>query len=384
MPAPDFARLLAPGSSHRFPGADHRFVVRELPGVPLSLPSGRVVAAEPLSCGTEDPTGLAFAQEVGPGTYPVVLVTAQLLGADGKHRDTRVAAARLAIRDEPVAAWEPALLPGEDPEELDEDALTGYPVDGGTGCFADADAFRAAGAEEDFIGRVAVAVAGGPRAAGGPDAGCAPVTLSVGGDEHAVVVFRTGWGDGDYPTWIGRTARGDVACFLTDFGVLSDDAETELDPAESAAAEQAVRERAAASHDALAAHRALRQRLDGLPRLTELLPGSSLRFGSLASASGGFLLVNQDDGDVVIHRAEDGAEVWRTGTLLDDELVGLPNRLVLQESGDLAVFAPTGVKLWSSGTRGREVARAVLGDDGRLVLVGTEGGEVWSSQPPRP
>ena len=76
--------------------------------------------------------------------------------------------------------------------------------------------------------------------------------------------------------------------------------------------------------------------------------------------------------------------MWRTGTLLEDELIGLQNRLVLQNSGDLALFAPTGVQVWNSGTQGQDVQRAVLGDDGRLILVGADGGDVWSSTPPHP
>jgi hypothetical protein len=91
--------------------------------------------------------------------------------------------------------------------------------------------------------------------------------------------------------------------------------------------------------------------------------------------------VNQDDGDVVIYSAQDGAAVWRTGTLLEEGLRGLSNRLVLQDSGNLVVFAPTGAQAWNSGTRGRDVQRALLGDDGRLMLIGADGGEVWSSEP---
>ncbi|WP_191971763.1 hypothetical protein [Streptomyces luteolifulvus] len=48
----------------------------------------------------------------------------------------------------------------------------------------------------------------------------------------------------------------------------------------------------------------------------------------------------------------------------------------------MAVFAPTGVQVWNSATQGRDVQRAVLGDDGRLLLLGPDGGEVWSSEPP--
>jgi hypothetical protein len=46
------------------------------------------------------------------------------------------------------------------------------------------------------------------------------ITISVGDDDHAVIVFSTGWGDGIYSTRIGRTTDGDVACFLTDFKAL--------------------------------------------------------------------------------------------------------------------------------------------------------------------
>jgi len=124
----------------------------------------------------------------------------------------------------------------------------------------------------------------------------------------------------------------------------------------------------------------LEQRLEGRPILTELWPGDTLRLGSLSSESGAFFLVNQDDGDVVIYRAQDGVAVWRTGTLLEDELRRLSSRLVLQGNGNLVLFAPTGTQLWSSGTKGRDVQRAVLGDDGRLTLVNADGDEVWSTE----
>ena len=28
--------------------------------------------------------------------------------------------------------------------------------------------------------------------------------------------LHSGWGDGSYPVWIGRTAAGDIACFVAD------------------------------------------------------------------------------------------------------------------------------------------------------------------------
>lgn len=373
--APDFAQLFAPGTSRPLPDADGSLVVRVLTGVPLSLPSGRVIAMEPLGCGAGDPAEMAFTQQVRPGTYSVVLVTADVIGTDGGHQDSRVAAARLEIRDEPVATWELALQPGQDTDQLDDDELFGYPVDGGTGCFVDAQTFQAAGEEEDFTGRVAESMWGRLQHPAGSVPDCAPVTMSVGDNEHALVMFNTGWGDGNYPTWIGRAADGAIACFLTDFQVLAD----EDDDQEAVCDAQAMGNRIPAPLDTATQYRALKHRLEGMPLLTQLLPGSTLRLGSLSSGSGTFLLVNQADGDVVIYRTQDGAPVWRTGTLLEQELTGYSNRLVLQDSGNLVLVAPTGMQVWNSGTRGRNVQRAVLTDEGRLILVGADGGEVWSS-----
>jgi hypothetical protein len=189
-------------------------------------------------------------------------------------------------------------------------------------------------------------------------------------------MFSTGRGDGTYPTWIGRNDNGDITCFLTDFQVLTDEDDQEI-----SGDADASRNRIPAPPDTATQYRTVKHRLEGRPLLTELLPGGTLRLGSLSSESGTFLLLNQDDGDVVIYRDQDGTPVWRTGTQLEDELTGLySNRLVLQSSGDLVLFAPTGTRLWNSGTRGRDVQRAVLTDEGRLTLVGADGGEVWSSE----
>ena len=42
-----------------------------------------------------------------------------------------------------------------------------------------------------------------------------------------VVMCRSGFGDGYYPTYVGLDAQGDVGCFVTDFGPLHDDEEDE-------------------------------------------------------------------------------------------------------------------------------------------------------------
>jgi hypothetical protein len=224
--APDhLALLFTPGASH--PHDDGSSLsVRVLPGVPLSLPSGRVVAIDPFYYASGDPAQLAFTEQVPPGTYQVALAAVDVIGRNGRAQDTRMAAARLQIRDEPVVDWELALQPGQDAQDLAGHGAGrpyGFGVDTGTGCFLDAQTFRAIGDEQEWAERVVGAMWGlDPQAP--PDAMREPVddpiVMPVGEDSHAVIVFSTGWGDGTYATWIGRTAAGDVACFLTDFGLF--------------------------------------------------------------------------------------------------------------------------------------------------------------------
>jgi hypothetical protein len=137
LPAPDFERLFAPGTRHTLSGGG-TVTIRLRTGTELSLPSGRVVAGEPFMFGGAEHSS-GFVQRVSPGRYPLVLI----LGVFGEDPDApdahaTIAAARLVIRDEPVLSWEMAVYEGQDPAGLGEDEFFGYPVDGGTGGFVDA------------------------------------------------------------------------------------------------------------------------------------------------------------------------------------------------------------------------------------------------------
>ena len=155
---------------------------------PLHLPSGRLVVADPSSLDYgEDP----FTVTVAPGTYPVMISLATFTDDPG-HR--RVAAARLQVLDSPTVTWELALRTGQDQLDLGDGEFFGFGVDGGLGCFVDEDN-RERLAEQwerfDFD----------------------RFTTLPGGD---MVAWSSGWGDGVYPTWIGRDASGAVTCFVAD------------------------------------------------------------------------------------------------------------------------------------------------------------------------
>ncbi|MEV5974465.1 DUF4241 domain-containing protein [Streptomyces sp. NPDC051921] len=183
----------------------------------LGLPTGRLVACDPfvyLGTGDAEP----FTVEVSPGRYRVDAAVATLVDPQdrpGTRPHTRIAAARLVVRDTPAAAWELALIPGDDLAELDEDEIFGYGVDAGTGCFYDASVDGAFPGTEDEEGAVwdAMATVGhGPA-----------VFMAEGEDGHTLAGFTSGWGDGCYPTWIGRDTAGEVVCFVTDFRVAPRD-----------------------------------------------------------------------------------------------------------------------------------------------------------------
>jgi len=110
------------------------------------------------------------------------------------------AAAKVVTRNEPVVSWEMGLRPGQDLRILPNEGFFGFGVDAGTGCFFDAVAAPAmARLAQDFaLGYKRTAELSDPESGAN------------------LIAFHSGWGDGDYPTWVGRTASGDVACFIAD------------------------------------------------------------------------------------------------------------------------------------------------------------------------
>ncbi|PZG02329.1 DUF4241 domain-containing protein [Micromonospora deserti] len=109
-----------------------------------------------------------------------------------------------------------ALLPGQDTASLGTEDFFEYSVDAGTGTLADQVAIEALRewdyerVEETFI------------PAQIPDDPVDAVITTVV-DEWTganVYVVGSGWGDGVYATYVGRTADRRVASFVTDFRVV--------------------------------------------------------------------------------------------------------------------------------------------------------------------
>ena len=202
--APDVVRMFTAGERFALP-RDQVGTVSVTDPAELRLPSGRIVACDP------------FTVAVPPGSYPVTASVVEITAPDGSERpQQRVAAARLTVLDEPVAVWEQAVVPEQDLASLGEDEFYGYGVDAGTGCFVDADAVEPLG---EFDGDTETLQA----AFEAVEWSAAVVTLADPASGHNLVAFSSGWGDGVYPTWIGRTGTGEVACLVTEFFVIPDD-----------------------------------------------------------------------------------------------------------------------------------------------------------------
>lgn len=174
-------------------------------GGTVRMPSGRLIAADP---GWIDDSLKPFETTIAPGDYRVDL---GILRFEDAPEHVRVTAAKLVVSAEPVASWEPALEAGLDPRLLGEGQFYGFGVDTGTGSFFDAsarDAFEKIldiDNDEGLIDDVT-----GAKTAVVPD----PASGAT------LVAYASGWGDGSYPTWIGRTASGEVACFVSDMLIL--------------------------------------------------------------------------------------------------------------------------------------------------------------------
>lgn len=205
---PDLGRLLTAG--YRVEDAGIVYEVEPFDLGTVVLPTGRVVGCDPL-VGQAVP----FVDTVTPGRYQLRAWVA-VLSKGGAESQRRIAALQLVVLDELVAAWAMALCPDQDVASLGDDEYFGYGVDTGTGTLADQvaiealsqwdydeieEAFIPAQIPVDPIEAVSTKVVDEPTAAN-------------------VYVVGSGWGDGVYATYVGRTKDGRIAGFVTDFRII--------------------------------------------------------------------------------------------------------------------------------------------------------------------
>lgn len=177
----------------------------------LAVPTGRIVACDPLVFPETDP----FVRTIRPGTYPVEIAIARV-AAD----DERCAAARLVVSERPTVRWEPAQVQGASP--LAAGDVPAYGVDAGVGSFMDVacrDTLLAAmdpsKLEVSYYDDVLARELEYERLT-------VDWTLHVPDPTkaHKVAIFSSGWGDGLYVTYVGLDREDEVTCFMTDFEIV--------------------------------------------------------------------------------------------------------------------------------------------------------------------
>lgn len=179
----------------------------------LALPGGRVVAADPY---VMDADPEPFTQRVGSDAAEVIAVRANV-GEDHE----RIAALVLLMGSDSISDWVMATVPGQNVSALEPEGYFGYPVDAGTGSFGSPEAMKAAGRVlrvdggmlEDPVSKALFSDGIGTRSA-------IVIAPEVGADP--VAVCSSGWGDGQYPTWLGINSAGNVLVAVTDFLLTGD------------------------------------------------------------------------------------------------------------------------------------------------------------------
>jgi hypothetical protein len=197
---------------------EKRYPIRVVRIGEMEIVSGRVLLVDPFLMSTRDEP---LALQVRPGRYPVDLAV-----ADAGESGQRVALARLLLSSAPAVRWAIAVTDQQDATTLKGDEIFGYFVDAGTGAFVDAavPAWLAteypqsnyeeyAAVTDDWIRRGEAAA----EALGIPY-GFALIERLGRGD---AAMFSSGWGDGDYASWVGYDTDDRPVAIVTDFAVIT-------------------------------------------------------------------------------------------------------------------------------------------------------------------
>jgi hypothetical protein len=201
--SPYLDALMAQGSTVVHKDSQRPMVVDHVPVATLNFPTGNVVVCDP---NWLDPSE-AFTVGVPPGTYRVIELQIMRMLDGEEYRPA--AGYLLEISDEPTVSWELALTPGQDTRSLDDGQFYGFGVDSGFGSFMD-----------DATQRPLVDHVGDDFTEWSVDRYKAP-HFTIPGTSLDLFAYNCYYGDGSYPTWIGRDAQGSVTCFLSDMLIVS-------------------------------------------------------------------------------------------------------------------------------------------------------------------
>ena len=201
----------------------------------VSLPSGRLIAADPL-VGLDRDT-LPFTRSVPPGEYRVELC----ILSDDRHKSYgEYAAARVCFTDRPAVRFEQAFTGTEDPAGVQAGASFGFPVDTGLACFTDA---RVCAALCDFEEQMQQQKLDSDlyndlwcdlleeNARRYPDYQSDSgnwLNFCIPGTDYHLPLFRSGYGDGCYTTYWGVDAEGSICQAVIEFIGLEDEYQTLL------------------------------------------------------------------------------------------------------------------------------------------------------------
>ena len=181
----------------------------------LKVTSGKIVACDPLIFNKNH-----FEQTIQPGTYSIV--------AWWHKEDGVIAGAELKLSESKAVGWKMATKPGQNVSELEDGYIFGYPVDTSLGCFADVEAIgkleeiedrlqQELGEEftslyDDLIDDILTEH--------DEDWGNCVVCEETGSN---IIIFRSGYGDGFYPSYWGIDEAGKIVSLVTDFQVLHEE-----------------------------------------------------------------------------------------------------------------------------------------------------------------
>lgn len=186
----------------------------------LSLPSGQLIACDPIHSLDADP----FAIQLPPGAYPVHLLIAEL------RDEKRIAYAVVDLLPTDASRWERADLPA-----LSQDTIferhdeVGYSSESSLGAFLDAETAAellnyhqvVMPEENDFERHLWGRIKRQRRKGVGWAALNLRKDLKIPtAEDRNLIAFDAGFGDGYYDTYIGKDRDGKITSIVTDFDVL--------------------------------------------------------------------------------------------------------------------------------------------------------------------